>query len=398
MVPDPSAIRVQKWRTERPLLVLNAFVSAGFWALAIQTPSSLLYIGAVVALIALVKVAWIAYVRGSAVRLGPAQFPELHAEVETLSRRMGLRRMPEVYLMQQDGALNAFAARFLRTHMVLLLSDLLEACGDDARARAMIIGHELGHIRAGHLYADWLLMPAAFVPFLGAALKRAREYTCDRYGLEAAGDREAALLGLSILSAGGRYGRLVNRDALMRQRHELRSVWMLVGEWLGSHPPLARRMAALAPELDVHVHVPVANRLRWVRPAFAAGMVIVIGAAAVHAYLPQFGLGVRPASTALVPATPETSAQIAHDLMRLQSMIEADLAAGRPLPWDEWDLYARWKAAHPDEPVPVDPFTGYWYDYDWHDRDYRIWSLGPDAKNRTHDDIVVDSRRLALKL
>jgi hypothetical protein len=95
--------------------------------------------------------------------------------------------MPEVYLQQQDGAINAFATRFLRSHMVVLMADLLEACGSNDAARDMIIGHELGHIRAGHLRFHWVLLPVAFVPFVGSALSRAREYTCDRYGRAAVG-------------------------------------------------------------------------------------------------------------------------------------------------------------------------------------------------------------------
>ena len=83
--------------------------------------------------------------------------------------------MPEVYLMQQDGAINAFATRFLRSQIVVLLADLLDACGDNDRARDMIIGHELGHIRAGHTFGHWLMLPAAFIPFVGVALSRARD-------------------------------------------------------------------------------------------------------------------------------------------------------------------------------------------------------------------------------
>ena len=73
------------------------------------------WVASIIALMAVMHLGLIAQVRGSAVRLGPDQFPELHAHVEQLARRMGLRRTPEVYLMQQDGAINAFATRFLRT-------------------------------------------------------------------------------------------------------------------------------------------------------------------------------------------------------------------------------------------------------------------------------------------
>src|SRR5919201_817849 len=220
--PQLEPLVIRRWPTERPLLILNALASAGLWFLFLRSLQGSAYVAAWIALAWLMNVVLVASIRGSAVRVGPAQFPELYGRVGELARRIGLRRTPDVYLMQQDGALNAFAMRFVRTHMIVLLSDLLEACGDNVAARDMIIGHELGHIRAGHLRGRWLLLPASVVPFLGSALSRAREYTCDRYGCAAAGDRDGALVGLAILSAGGKYGPLVNRAALARQRGDLR--------------------------------------------------------------------------------------------------------------------------------------------------------------------------------
>ena len=397
MLPEAGigAIRVTRWRTERPLLLLNTLASAGVWFLFFRSVQSTASIGMSVAFFALMNVALVTVVRGSSVRLGPEQFPELHARVDELARRMGLRRTPDVYLMQGNGALNAFATRFLRAHMVVLLSDLLEACGDSAAARDMVIGHELGHIRAGHLRGRWLLLPASFVPFLGSALSRAREYTCDRYGFAAAGDRDAALRGLAILAAGGRYGPHVNLTALIRQRHDLRSVWLLIGEWLGSHPPLSKRVWALAPELDAADTVPAQYRLRQLRVALALVVVILVGAGAMWAYLPRLTMTQLHASEAKHPPAPDAAAQVDRDLKRMKAFIEAERKRGRPLPWDDWDLYARWQAAYPDEKEPLDPFSGgYWYGYQWHGDSYRLWSEGPDGENRTADDIVLDGGRV----
>jgi Zn-dependent protease with chaperone function len=390
--PEPNVeIRVARWATERPLLIVNAVASAGLWFLVFRSTSSIASIGMSATILILMNIAFVTLIRGSAVRVGPDQFPELHARVEDLARRMGLRRTPDVYLMQGNGALNAFATRFLRAHMVVLLSDLLEACGDNAAARDMIIGHELGHIRAGHLRGRWLLLPASFVPFLGSALSRAREYTCDRYGCSAAGDQDAALLGLAILSAGGKYGPHVNHPALMRQRHDLRSLWMLIGEWLGSHPPLSKRAWALAPDLDATDAVPVRSRLQHVRVAAALLVVIIVGVALLGAYLPRLTMTQAYASERKRPG-PEATEQVDHDLKQLKAFIEAERKHERPLPWDDWDLYARWEAAHPQEKEPIDPFSGgYWYGYQWHGDAYQLWSEGPDGENRTADDIVLES-------
>lgn len=225
--------------------------------------------------------------------------------------------------------MNALAMRFIRMHMVVLLSDLLEACGDNAAARDMIIGHELGHIRAGHLRARWLRMPASFVPFLGSALSRARELTCDRYGCAAAGDRDGALTGLAILAAGPQYGPQVNIGALMRQRHDLRSAWMLIGEWLGSHPPRSKRIWALAPELEPAGITRGKVSFAGMRIVFAAIVVVVIGTGATAAYLPR--LTTSRDSVASERHRPGTDALVVvdRDLRRLKAFIE-DTRAGRP--------------------------------------------------------------------
>lgn len=390
--PDQSPIRVRRWPTEGPLLLLNGLAAAGLWYLLLRSFQSIGYIGVWAAILLLMNVAMIAAVRGSAVRLGPDQFPELHARVEQLARRVGLRRVPDAYLMQQNGALNAFATRFVRSHMIVLFSDLLEACGDNDAARDMIIGHELGHIRAGHLRARWLLMPASVLPFLGSALSRAREYTCDRYGCAAAGDREGALAGLAILSAGGRYGPFVNRGALARQRHDLRTGWMLLGEWLGSHPPLSKRVWALAPELEQAVVPAAPARLLALRTAFACVLVIAISVAGVYAYIPRLGIQrpqVKPPASKV--STTDKEPQVERDLRQLKAFVESERKRGRGLPWDSWDLYARWEAAHPNEKGPIDPFSGYWYDFESRGDAYRIWSTGPDQDTHTADDIVLDS-------
>jgi Zn-dependent protease with chaperone function len=248
--PAPNArIEVERWPSEMPLFALAAAASALLWLLALVSVVGILYGAMFGVFFFVMHVAFVAHVRGSGVRLGPDQFPELHARVQEIAQRMGMEKVPEAYLMQAGGALNAFATRFLGANLIVLFSDLLEACGDDTAARDLIIAHELGHIHAGHLRWHWFLLPANLVPFLGTALSRAREYTCDRYGLAGAGDREGALLGLAILAAGATHGRAVNRTALVRQRADLNTGWMTIGEWTSTHPPLARRLCALDPSL-----------------------------------------------------------------------------------------------------------------------------------------------------
>ncbi|HEX5580637.1 MAG TPA: M48 family metallopeptidase, partial [Gemmatimonadaceae bacterium] len=197
-----APIRVTRWPTEMPLFAVSLAVALVLWLVIVVSVVGLVYAVMLGAFFFVMRLGFIAHLRGSAVRLGPDQLPELHERVTQLAHRMGLESVPETYLMQAGGSLNAFATRFFRAQIVVLFSDLLDACGSDEAARDMIIAHELGHIHAGHLRWHWLLLPASLVPFLGTALSRAREYTCDRYGVAGAGNTAGAVRGLTILAAG----------------------------------------------------------------------------------------------------------------------------------------------------------------------------------------------------
>lgn len=244
-----ETVYVERWKSERVWFSLVLIISILIWILLTVTIIGAIYAVFLAAFFFLAHIGFIAYVRGSAVRIGPDQFPDLHARIEELSYRVGLENPPEAYLMQQGGALNALATKLFRTNFIILYSDLLEACGENQSARDMIIGHELGHIHAGHLNFMWFLIPGLFIPFIGTAYSRAREYTCDRYGAAVCGDKKGSLLGLTILAAGGKYAPSVNLQAFVKQQADLNTGLMTIGKWLSTHPPLSERIAALEPDL-----------------------------------------------------------------------------------------------------------------------------------------------------
>lgn len=386
---------VQPWPSERPLFFLVLVVSLALWVVLTITIVGLVYAAIFALLFFVMHVGFVAYVRGSAVRLGPDQFPELHSAVARMAGRIGLDPVPEAYLMQAGGALNAFATRFLRTHIVVLFSDLLDACGDNTSARDMIIAHELGHVHRGHLRWHWVLLPAHVVPFLAQALSRAREYTCDRYGLAGAGDTEGALLGLAILSAGGKHGPRVNRRVFVAQRAALNTGWMTLGEWLGSHPPLAKRMIALDPSLAAGT--PRLQPVGALRAAGIIGLVLLpigLGSWAAMSKLPaimeQAKAGANSESRS---PNPLDSVRVRQDLDRIGTFITAEETAGRGIPANGRDLGAIWNETYPGEALPKDAFDNTPYGY-YRTRDgFVIWSSGPDGESDTDDDIVWRSPR-----
>jgi hypothetical protein len=65
-----------------------------------------------------------------------------------------------------------------------------------------------------------------------------------------------------------------------------------------------------------------------------------------------------------IPDPAAARAKVDEDLRALQSMIEADLKAGLPIPWDYEELYHRWHDVHPRPTlVPLRPphLRGVWY-------------------------------------
>lgn len=248
MVTDYSQ-EIDPWPSEW-ILSLFVWLASGFlWVFLAVSVVGFVYVIIFALFFFVSHLYMVSHIRGSAVRIGPEQFPEIHARIEALCTQFGFKTIPEAYIQQAGGVLNAFAMRFLRSNMIILYSELLEACGTDTGARDMIIAHELGHIRAGHLKWHWLKAPGLMVPFLGSAYSRAREYTCDRYGLAGAGTKEGALKGLTLLAAGGKYGALVNVKVFAEQKALLNTGLMTIGEWFSSHPPLAKRVIALDADL-----------------------------------------------------------------------------------------------------------------------------------------------------
>ncbi|MCK6529882.1 M48 family metalloprotease [Myxococcota bacterium] len=245
----------QQLRTskERTLFAIAAVVSAMAWLAVAITIVGLFY-GLFIALFVVIAHAlFIAWISNNGVKVGPDQFPEIHARILAASERLGLKRPPEAYVIQAGGALNALATRLFSRDFVILYSDLLDASEDASRRQDparpsvadFVIGHEVGHLAAGHLKWNAFLLPARVLPWLGPAYSRACEYTCDACGHAVVEDLETSSRALAVLAAGGRHGARVDLDAFVRQREAASGFWASVYELNASHPFLPKRIAAL---------------------------------------------------------------------------------------------------------------------------------------------------------
>ncbi|HAQ64266.1 MAG TPA: peptidase M48 [Bacteroidales bacterium] len=197
----------------------------------------------------------VGHIKGNGVRLTPQQLPAVYNVIEKQSMKLGLRSVPDVYLLQSGGVLNAFATRFVGSNYIVLYSELVEAAlEEDPQVLEFIIAHELGHIKCKHMTWRLLTLPGSLIPFLGAAYSRACEYTCDNIGAALA--PKGVRNGLLILAAGRKLFKEVDARTMMRQNYTRTGFWFWFAEKVASHPHLSNRLErqkefTLAPAISV---------------------------------------------------------------------------------------------------------------------------------------------------
>lgn len=285
---------------ERTLFTISLVMSCLFWGgLILGTLGlGLMYVAVGAGVVLMTQAMFLAALRGNGVRITKDQLPDLYARIERAASRLQLEKVPEAYLLNDRGFFNAFATRFWGRDFVVLYAELLEACDEEDGSIDFIIGHELGHLALGHLKFAPLLLPSRAIPLLGPAYSRACEYSCDRAGTVASQRPEAAVRGLLVLAAGGRYAKQINVEAFLEQRLETGNFWAGVVELGMSHPYLPKRVGALLADTRPEVAVPVVQRnpMAYVAaPFFGAGavgasamaMVMVVGMGAAIA-IPSF--------------------------------------------------------------------------------------------------------------
>jgi Zn-dependent protease with chaperone function len=181
--------------------------------------------------------------KSKGIRVSEEQFPEVHYYVEKLCTLMRMP-VPQVFIVQEHGLLNAFVNRLHRKDILVICSDVIElAYKHGERELAFVVAHELTHVKRGHVRWAWLHIPAGTIPFFGDAYSRACEYTCDRVASYLVPD--GALYGLVALAAGTKLYRRVNLQALYDQQEEDWGFWTWYHEITSTHPNLINRIRAI---------------------------------------------------------------------------------------------------------------------------------------------------------
>lgn len=286
------------YKKEKTLFVLSALFSALAWLVLIvgTVGIALLYLLLLFIGYLFVQSALISWIKGNGVRLREDQFPDLYQRYVSCCKKLGLDDYPDVYLMNSDGILNAFATRFLGRNFVVLFSSVVDAMENNPDAINFYIGHELCHIQRRHLTRGPFLWPASILPLLGAAYSRAREYTCDQYGRACCDNPESALRGLTLLAAGEKRWATLNIPTYLSQTQATSGFWMSLHELVSDYPWLVKRAARIAdPDYKAPSRNPIAFLFALFIPRMGTGagvagmmvMVAIIGVLAAVA-LPAY--------------------------------------------------------------------------------------------------------------
>ena len=185
--------------------------------------------------------------RAYGTRMSPTQFPEGYRMVVEAARHHGLRRVPDAYVVLGNGTINAFASGHGFRRFVVIHSDMFEIGGKvrDPEALRFVIGHEVGHLAAGHVSYFRLLLQGLImqIPLLGMALSRAQEYTADNYGYGFC--PQGAPGTMAVLAAGKYLNADVNVNELADRAATEKGFWLHLVNWQATHPITTWRAAAL---------------------------------------------------------------------------------------------------------------------------------------------------------
>lgn len=186
--------------------------------------------------------------RSMSIRITENNFPEIYAIVKEYSERLGMKKTPNIYLIQGNGILNAFSSCIPFKQYIELYADLVEVAyreHHDMQTLRFIIAHEMAHIYLGHakLYYNYSILFANMVPILSSTASRAREYSCDRIAQKLSGSD--GIDAMMSLTAGIHLYKKVNKNDYIQNAKSVTGLFVWCYNLVSSHPVTSKRVLAL---------------------------------------------------------------------------------------------------------------------------------------------------------
>jgi Zn-dependent protease with chaperone function len=252
---DIESLRYPSENTFLGIIIgFNCLVFLALGVACFFQPTILLYVGGGTLFIYLLsKLEWLLaywFLYGNSVKVSEAQYPEIHRAVRLACGYIDLKPYPTVFVLSGNGLLEIFVAkRFSKKGLLIFTSELVDNLLDsgDSRQLMMLIGRQLGHIKAGH-FKGWFFKDVigAFTFVINLAWWRRCHYTADRVGFLVAGNLEASRRALLTLTVGKKLAQATRMEALQEQEDDLDSSFFAwLSQVLQRYPFIIRRIIEL---------------------------------------------------------------------------------------------------------------------------------------------------------
>lgn len=274
-------------KRERTYFMLLIFISIPTYLLLFLSGIGILLLLIFALIPMLLSLLHIGYVRSNGVKITPRQFPHIHEAAEKIRQDMGLTSIPDMYIMQSGGLLNAFATRFFGKNMVVLYSEIVEATMINGEEKLhFIIAHEMAHIKRNHIIKNLLILPGNWIPFLSEAYSRTCEYTCDRMASFCIQNAEASKQALTILAVGKELYEQVDIKEYQIESSKETNPFVWLSEKLSTHPSLPKRIHEITvfSGQETPVSFKTSRQTRWMLAGIAAASLLFIGTGAALLY------------------------------------------------------------------------------------------------------------------
>ena len=189
-----------------------------------------------------------AQVKAASLKITQKNFPEIYSLLHSYAYRLGMEKVPEMYVVQQSGVLNAFSSFIFGRQYILVHTEIFEVAyreHKDLNALAFILAHELSHIYYGHatLHYNLPILFSESLPLVGSIASRTREYSCDRLAQRLTNyDGVQAIV---MLMVDRHLYPMVDVQDYVDTTIKERGFWLWLVNLLASHPILPKRIRAL---------------------------------------------------------------------------------------------------------------------------------------------------------
>jgi Zn-dependent protease with chaperone function len=233
------------------MLVVITILGIGLLWLVLSFGGILLLLGVIVGSVWLSLQLAKAHLISNNLRVSKKNFPEIYAMLQEVTYVLDYHEKVDIYIVE-DGAVNAFLAKFFDTKFIILNSELVkDMLKDDSKLQLKwVIARFVGGLKAKH---DKVILARVIIDsieklkifnLLLLPYERAIHYSADQIGLAVCGDLEQSLIAFQKFMVGNDLARMVGYEGILEQKNDMGffAAWIRL---FSSHPHTVDRYVNL---------------------------------------------------------------------------------------------------------------------------------------------------------